>query len=44
VEGPNGIDCARMRSLQISGKGGRPWNRLAESEGTHQNTFFSFTV
>jgi hypothetical protein len=27
---PDGIDCARMRSLQISNKGDRPWNRLAE--------------
>jgi hypothetical protein len=27
---PDGIDCARMRSLQVSNKGDRPWNRLAE--------------
>src|ERR1700674_2400711 len=27
---PDGIDCARMRSLQISDNGDRPWNRLAE--------------
>jgi hypothetical protein len=30
---PDGIDCARMRSLQISNKGDRPWNRLAGSLG-----------
>jgi hypothetical protein len=28
---PGGIDFARMRSLLISDKGGRPWNRLATS-------------
>jgi len=27
---PDGIRRARMRSLQISVKGDRPWNRLAE--------------
>jgi hypothetical protein len=25
---PDGIDCAKMRSLLISHKGDRPWNRL----------------
>jgi hypothetical protein len=28
---PDGIDCARMSSLQISNKGDRPWNRLARA-------------
>src|ERR1700676_1759649 len=27
---PDGITCVRMRSLQISLKGDRRWNRLAE--------------
>src|SRR4051794_36278168 len=27
---PDGIKHARMRSFQISDKGNRPWNRLAE--------------
>src|SRR3954453_20003502 len=27
---PDGIECARMRSLLISDKGDHPWNRLAE--------------
>jgi hypothetical protein len=26
---PDGIDCARMRSLLISDRGDRPWKRLA---------------
>ena len=36
---PDGIDCARMRSLQISNKGDRPWNRLAELAWTRRNIF-----
>ena len=40
---PDGIDCARMRSLQISDKGDRPWNRLAELGWTRRNIFSSFT-
>ena len=40
---PGGIDCARMRSLEISDKRGRPWNRLAESGWTRRNIFSSFT-
>jgi hypothetical protein len=41
---PGGIECARMRSLQlISDKGDRPWIRLAELGWTRRNTFFSFT-
>ncbi len=39
---PDGIDCARMRSLQISNKGDRPWNRLAELAWTRRNIFSSF--
>ena len=39
---PDGIDCARMRSLQISNKGDRPWNRLAELAWIHRNIFSSF--
>jgi hypothetical protein len=27
---PDGIDCVRIRSLQISNKGDHLWNRLAE--------------
>ena len=27
---PDGIERARLRSLQISDKGDRPWNKLAE--------------
>jgi len=42
VDGPDGIDCARMRSLQISNKGDRPWNRLAELAWIHRNIFSSF--
>ncbi len=34
--------CAKMRSLQISNKGDRPWNLLAELARIHRNTFFSF--
>jgi hypothetical protein len=40
---PNGIVCARMRSLQISNKGDRPWNRLAELGWIRRNTFSRFT-
>ena len=40
---PDGIERARMRSLQISDKGNRPWNRLAELEWIRRNTFSSFT-
>ena len=40
---PNGIECARMRSLQISDKGDRPWNRLAELAWIRRSTFSSFT-
>jgi hypothetical protein len=39
VAGPDGIDCARMRSLQISDKEDRPWNRLAELTCTHRSLF-----
>ena len=39
---PDGIDCARMRSLQISNKGDRLWNRLAELACTRRNIFSSF--
>ena len=39
---PDGIDCARMRSLQISNKGDRPWNRLAELAWIRRNIFSSF--
>ena len=34
--------CAKMRSPQISNKGDRPWNLLAELARIHRNTFFSF--
>ena len=30
MDGPDGIDCARLRSLQLSDQGDRPWTRLAE--------------
>src|SRR3954470_15316225 len=40
---PDGIERARMRSLQISDKGDRPWNRLAELGWTRRSTFSSFT-
>ena len=40
---PDGIDCARMRSLLISDKGGRPWSTLAESGWIRRSTFSSFT-
>jgi hypothetical protein len=40
---PDGIDCARMRSLQISDKGDRPWNRLTKLGWTRRNIFSSFT-
>jgi hypothetical protein len=39
---PDGIDCARMRSLQISDNGDRPWNRLAELAWTRRSIFSSF--
>jgi hypothetical protein len=39
---PGGIDCARMRSLQISNKGDHPCNRLAELAWTRRNIFSSF--
>jgi hypothetical protein len=38
---PDGIDCARMRSLQISDNGDRPWNRLAELAWTRRSIFSS---
>ena len=38
---PDGIDCARMRSLQISDNGDRPWNRLAELAWTRRSIFYS---
>ena len=41
---PNGIDCARLRPLQLSDQGDRPWTRLAELVWIHQSTFFSFMV
>jgi putative transposase len=34
--------CARMRSLQISSEGDRPWNRLPASEWTRQSTSFNY--
>src|SRR4051812_3134889 len=40
---PDGIKRARMRSLLISSKGDRPWNRLAELAWIRRNTFSSFT-
>jgi len=40
---PYGIDCARMRSVKISDKGDRPWNRLAELEWIRRSIFSSFT-
>jgi len=39
---PGGIGCARMRSVLISNRGDRPWNRLAELEWTRRSMFFSF--
>ena len=39
---PDGIKRARMRSLEISDKGDRPWNRLSELVWTRRNTFSSF--
>jgi hypothetical protein len=38
---PNRHRCARMRSLQISSEGDRPWKRLPASEWTRQSTSFS---
>ena len=38
---PDGIDCARVRSLQISDNGDRPWNRLAELAWTRRSIFSS---
>jgi hypothetical protein len=43
VDGPHGIDCARMRSLQISDDGDHPWNRLAELVWIRRSTFSNFT-
>jgi hypothetical protein len=40
---PDGIERARMRSLQTSDKGNRPWNKLAELGWTRRSTFSSFT-
>jgi hypothetical protein len=40
---PDGIERARMRSLQISDKGDRPWTRLAELGWIRRSTFSSFT-
>ena len=39
---PDGIERARLRSLQISDKGNRPWNRLAELGWIRRSTFSSF--
>jgi hypothetical protein len=38
---PDGIECARLRSLLISDKGDRPWSRLAELGWTRRSTFSS---
>jgi hypothetical protein len=40
---PDGIDCARMRSLQISDRSDRPWNRLAELVWIRRSIFSNFT-
>ena len=40
---PDGIDCARMRSLQISDRRDRPWNRLAELAWIRRSIFSNFT-
>src|ERR1700722_11458351 len=40
---PDGIACARMRSLQISLKGDRRWNRLAELGWIRRNASSNFT-
>src|SRR3954452_9555901 len=40
---PDGSEWARMRSVLISDKGDRPWNRLAELGWTRRSTFSSFT-
>jgi hypothetical protein len=40
---PDGIERARLRSLLISDKGNRPWNRLVELGWTRRSTLFSFT-
>src|ERR1700726_1679175 len=40
---PDGIACAKMRSLQISLKGGRRWNRLAELGWIPRNASSNFT-
>jgi hypothetical protein len=36
-ERPRRHRCAKMKSLQISNKGDRPWNRLAELAWTRRN-------
>ena len=36
---PDGIKCARLRSLQISDRGDRPWNRLPELARTSKHIF-----
>lgn len=36
--------CARLRSLQISSEGSRPWTRLCASAWIHQSTSFSCMV
>jgi len=43
VDGRRRHRCARMRSLEISEKGGRPWTRLAESEWIRRSIFSNFT-
>src|SRR4051794_40383450 len=40
---PDGIECARLRSLLISDKGDRPWSRLAELGWIRRSTFSSCT-
>jgi hypothetical protein len=43
VDGPRRHQRARMRSLPISEKGSRPWNRLAELAWIRRSTFSRFT-
>src|ERR1700722_7966826 len=40
---PDGIACARMRSLHISLEGDRRWNRLAELGWIRRNASSNFT-
>jgi hypothetical protein len=40
---PDGIDCARKRSLPISDKGDRPWSRLTELAWIRRSDFSSFS-